>query len=658
VDELSLAETFARILREVIRAPSRAALLEGACRVAVGAGQLRLAWVAWLDGDRVVPVARAGHDEGYVDEVSFTLSGRMAEGPTGRALLSAQVQHCDDFATDPRMEPWRDAASRRGLVSSASLPLRLRGEVVGTLNLYSGERAFFRGPARGLLEELADDISFTLDHLEDAAERERMRDDYRALFEQAADGIFIADASGRYVNVNAAGVRLLGYSLEELRALTVRDLIAPESLEARPLNLRALATHSTTVNQRRLKRRDGTTVDVEIAATRLSNGTVQGIVRDLTERNRLLTELVQTDRLASMGQLAAGIAHEINNPLAYVMLNLTLLQQQLEGTTSATALESAAVAREALGGVERVADLVRDLRMLTQANHEAMSAVDARSVAERALRITGHQLRRVARVETDFTRVAPVHATPARLEQVLINLLVNAAQAITPGDPERQRITVRLFEREGQGVLEVSDTGCGIPPEVQPHLFEPFFTTRVNEGTGLGLPISRGIVASFGGRLTFETEPGRGTTFRVELPLAPSSAAPETPASAPRPVALSGLRLLVVDDEAGIRDALVRLVPGCVVDVATDGVEALAALEQAPYDVVLTDLLMPRLSGRELFAQLEARWPRLARRVVFMTGAITDEATRRFVAQTENPLLEKPFRLEALELAVQAALTR
>lgn len=658
MDELSLAETFARILREVIRAPTRAALLEGACRVAVGAGQLRLAWVAWRDGERLVPVARAGHDEGYVDEVSVALAGRLADGPTGRAVQLAEAQYCDDFATDPLVVPWRDAALRRGLVSSVALPLRQRGQVVGCLNLYSGERAFFRGTVRGLLAELADDISFTLDHLEDLAEREQAKNDYRALFEQAADGIFLADAEGRYVNVNAAGVRLLGYSLEELRQLTMRDLIAPENLAARPLNLAAVKPSAASLHLRRLRRRDGTFLDVEISATRLSNGFVQGIVRDMTERNRLLTELVQTDRLASMGQLAAGIAHEINNPLAYVMLNLTLLQQQLEGAVAATALESAAVTREALGGVERVAELVRDLRMLTQAKHETLTAVDARAVAERALRITGHQLRRVARVVTDFTRVSPVRATPARLEQVLINLLVNAAQATPPGASDEHRITVRLFEREGLGVIEVSDTGSGIPPEVQARLFDPFFTTRVGEGTGLGLPICRGLVTSFGGRLTFETEVGRGTTFRVELPLSEGGELPEVSPGSPRPAAISGLRVLVVDDEAGIRDALVRLLPACLVDVATDGVEALSALEQASYDVVLTDLLMPRLAGRELFERVTERWPKVARRMVFMTGAITDEATLRFVGQVENPLLEKPFRLESLELAVQQALTR
>jgi PAS domain S-box-containing protein len=650
----TLAETFGRIRSEIIRAPTREALFEGACRVAVAAGELRLAWVGWVEGPVVRPVARAGVDAGYVDEVSVALSGPLAEGPTGRAVLHADAQYCDDFATDPRMAPWRQAAAARGFVSSASLPLRRRGEVVASLNLYSGEAAFFRGRVGRLLEALADDISFSLDRLEDQAELRRAQEEARALFELAADGIFISDSRGRYLDVNTAGQRLLGYSPDELRGMTMVDLIEPENLTANPLRLDLVHTGATSLHQRRLRRKDGSVVEVEISATRLPNGTVQGIVRDLTERNRLLSELVQADRLASVGQLAAGIAHEINNPLAYVSLNLSLLLRQLG--SKAPHDELVGVATEAQSGVDLVAALVRDLRMLTSGSEERAEAVEVRHVAEQALRITAHHLRQRARVVTEFADVPPVRATPRKLEQVLINLLVNAAQAIAPGALERNEVALRV-RREGEWcVIEVSDTGSGIPPEVQPRLFEPFFTTRASEGTGLGLPISQGIIQGFGGQLTFETGIGRGTTFFVRLPLMRRVTSVTPPVPMKPAGHLDGLAVLVVDDEPGIRRGLARLLRGCDVAEAADGQEALARLEERTFDLVVSDVVMPKLGGVELHTELGRRVPSMARRVVFMTGAVADERMRTALDATGCPVLAKPFRLEELEAAARLVL--
>lgn len=643
-------------VRELLRAPDAQSLFDTACRLAVEVGGFRLAWVGLTAADgRVLPVARAGHDEGYVDAIVVSVNDEPhGQGPTGQALRRGEASYVDDIASEPRMAPWREAALARGFVSSAALPLRREGRPIGSLNIYSDQLAFFRGGERALLESLAEDICFTLDRLDAQARLARAEQAYRMLFEQAADGIFVADETGRYIDVNHAGLAMLGYTRDELLAMTMKQLIADENLATKPLRLDTLVAARRTRTDRVLKRKDGSRVQVEISGTRLSNGHFLGLVRDVTERNELQSRLVMADRLAALGTLAAGVAHEINNPLAYVMLNLSMLARHLRGHAPVEPDELSRLVDETLDGAERVARIVRDLRAVTRASEGPPAPVSLRAVAEAALRIASGHVRAKARLTTSFEGDVWVLGDAPRLEQVVMNLLVNAAQAITGGRNQDHEVHVRVRADGDLGVLSVRDTGAGIPPEVQPHIFDPFFTTKPQgEGTGLGLAICHGLVTSLGGRIDFESTVGVGTTFYVRLQLTHAPRAESAPAvESP----LEGLRVLVIDDEPAIGDSLRRVLPRCEVVTFTDARDALSALERKDFDVLLCDVRMPGLSGREFFARLRERFPRLERRVVFMTGAIADADVRRFLDGVSNPVLEKPFAPEALARAVRRAL--
>ena len=254
--------------------------------------------------------------------------------------------------------------------------------------------------------------------------------------------------------------------------------------------------------------------------------------RSLQQLQEAQGQLLLADRLATMGRLAAGVGHEINNPLAYLLGNLRYLQEEL-GRAQGTATEEewremVAAATEACAGAERIQFILQDLRQFIRPDDTAVGPVELGPVVRGAAKMAAHEIRSRARLVEDCADAPPVRGNEARLSQVLLNLLINAAHAIEPGRVEQNEIRV-VARRSGPGhvTLAVSDTGCGIPPENLPRIFEPFFTTKpVGVGTGLGLPVCQGIINSLEGELTVESQPGRGTTFRIILPIASEAGAP------------------------------------------------------------------------------------------------------------------------------------
>ena len=374
-------------------------------------------------------------------------------------------------------------------------------------------------------------------------------------------------------------------------------------------------------------------------------------------------------RMASVGTLAAGVAHEINNPLAYVMTNLDMVAvrrlpplgvrlRDLGGEAAQIGDELGRViamidvARE---GTERMRDIVRDLRTFTRgAGEEKRGPVDVRRVMDASINLAWNEIRHRARLVKEYGDVPPVLATEARLGQVFLNMLVNAAQALEVGDAAENVIRVRTaIEPDGQVAVQVSDTGPGIPPEILDRIFDPFFTTKpVGLGTGLGLWICQGIVTSLGGQITAESRPGEGATFRVVLPSAVSvdrPSTPEPPPAAPAPDARR-LALLVVDDESAIgRTLAIALADEFEVTTATSGRAALAVLAGEPrFDVVLCDLMMPDVSGMDVHERIARERPELAKRFVFVTGGAFTERARKFVDEVGLPVIEKPFDLAKL----------
>jgi PAS domain S-box-containing protein len=260
------------------------------------------------------------------------------------------------------------------------------------------------------------------------------------------------------------------------------------------------------------------TLDAEGEAVKLV-----GAAQDVTEQHRLRDRMVAADRAASLGTLAAGVGHEINNPLAYVVANLAYLSEELKPLRQSNPgvdwVELEGALSEAQEGAERVRQIVLDLKAFSRSDATALGPVDLRGVLDFSLRMTQIQLRHHARLVECLGEVPLVNGDPGRLGQVLVNLLLNAAQAIPPGHPQENEICVTTYTApDGSAVIEVRDTGTGIPQELRERIFDPFFTTKaVGEGTGMGLPICRGIVSGLGGTIAVESEPGQGSTFRVTL---------------------------------------------------------------------------------------------------------------------------------------------
>jgi len=360
--------------------------------------------------------------------------------------------------------------------------------------------------------------------------------------------------------------------------------------------------------------------------------------------------------------LLAGIAHEMNNPLSYTLLGIEGALGVIERMSAAS--DEIVRVREMLEsahhGAVRVAAVVGQIRASSRPEVDERGPVDVRRAIEAALRVTHNELHHRARLVTELDPVPGVTGSEQRLEQVFLNLLVNAMQALPDGRPENE-IRVRLRAGPaGEVVVEVSDNGPGIPEEIRTRIFDPFFTTkRVGLGLGLGLSICHGIVTSHGGTITVDSKVGYGSTFRVVLPPPPAEVGAAAPVARPKApngnVPLNCPRVLVIDDEPALAAMIVRLLEGeCHVDVAVKAREGLDLLVRAtsPYDVVLCDLMMPDMTGMDLFAEVARRYTGLEERFVFMTGGAFTPRASEFLARVKNRRLEKPFDWAALRAAV------
>jgi len=384
---------------------------------------------------------------------------------------------------------------------------------------------------------------------------------------------------------------------------------------------------------------------------------------DVDVRNQELVQaqaaLTRADRLAALGQLAAGVGHEINNPLTYVMTNLKELVESLPSAeNSSERIHLASLASEALDGTERIRRVVRDLRLLSRSREQdQLESIDIHYVLGDALKLAEHVLKHRARVQEDYGDVPRVKAESQRLVQVFVNLLVNAAQAIPEEQPDRGTITVRTRRSDtGRAVIEISDNGVGIAPQHIVRIFEPYYTTKTQgEGTGLGLFVSLGILRGFGGDIEVESELGKGTTMRVSLPASDVVEVFTPTPSQQLPVAPRRARILVVDDEPVVARAMRRMLNQHEVSIALDARHALDSFEQSePFDVVVCDLMMPDLSGVDLFVQACDRWPELRNRFLFMTGGAVTPKAQELLQRADTRCVVKPVQTEELHAMVDA----
>lgn len=390
------------------------------------------------------------------------------------------------------------------------------------------------------------------------------------------------------------------------------------------------------------------------------------VQRRTRERDSAREQIIEQQRLAALGRLAAGVGHEVNNPLQYLQFNLEELQQHLATKKDDTARE---LVQHSFEGVERIRQVVDDLRTYARPGTAEMMSIDVRDVVRTALRVGAPQFRLGVELDVAYNEVPLVMGNEGRLVQVVLNPLVNAAQAMQQqGHRGRNTLHVRTFRARGnEAVIEVRDEGPGFPPELISQLGEPYVTTKADRGgTGLGLFVSRGIVEAHGGRLEFINAPEGGACVRIRLPGLRAT----TPASMPIPVPygvpivrkLSDEQkapvttiLLVEDDQSALR-AVVRGLEaeGFAVAGFFDAKQALTWLSVNDADLVITDLMMPGMSGWEFAAALEESHPALRRSLVVLTGGASTREAQEFVLDTRLLVLEKPITRQALAQALRA----
>ena len=516
-------------------------------------------------------------------------------------------------------------------------------------------------------------ITDRTEHREAEDALRRSEEQYRQIVETTTDGIITVDRNGQILFVNKRLAEMLGYQPQEMVGKPAMSVLTPAGQAVAKAAFKRREAGLTDSNDATFLHRNGTEVMAHVAGTPVvdAKGNHTGsmaVVRDVTESRRLESQLMVSDRMASVGTLAAGVAHEINNPLAAVMANLDYIAEivgQLGGssaTTMSPAMRETWIRGEiktplddAREAAERVRFIVRDLKVFSRSpSEELRGPVNVKAVMESSLRMAWNEIRHRARLVKDYGNVPDVDANEARLGQVFLNLIVNAAQAIPEGsaDSNEIRVTTRLENK--RVVIEVTDTGPGIPPEIVNRVFDAFFTTKgVGGGTGLGLAICHRIVTDLGGELTVRSEVGVRTVFRVSLPEAVIEAVTVAP-----PAVSSGSRrgrILIVDDEEMIIRILTRIL-GKEHDVVStvDARKALALCTAGErFDLILCDLMMPVMTGMDLHSELSLLAPEQAKAMIFVTGGAFTEKTRSFLSDTPKEHIEKPFDAANLRAIVQ-----
>ena len=482
-------------------------------------------------------------------------------------------------------------------------------------------------------------------------------DQYRLLFTSNPVPMWVYDAvTLRFQAVNNAAVESYGYTRDEFLAMSIRDIRPREDVADLEQRTLALPVGYYKSGEWRHRRKDGTVFPVEITSHSVTfDGRAARIVMitDISDRRAAEDALRQSARLAAIGQLMSGVAHELNNPLSAILMFVETMLQEPRSADDREALTMI------LDQARRSRAIVRDLLASARGGPMHRECVDLRALLERTACALVPQVAELgAGLETMLAPGLPhVWIDPSAIAQVVTNLIVNGAQAAGPEGV----VSLRACATARGVRIAVEDSGPGIPPAVLPRLFEPFFTTKPRgQGTGLGLAVSRGIVEAHEGTLTVENLAGRGARFVVSLDRAarePAAPSPQRESEPTRADEGSARRVLVIDDEASIRLALGRYFTkrAWTVDDAADGGEALARLlaPGAPeYTLIISDLRMPGLSGIELHDRLARERPALLDRLVFSTGDVASAEARSFIERVHAPILQKPFELATLDRVV------
>lgn len=531
----------------IVRTSEPQKIFDEACRIAVETGKFHMVWIGRVDEGhkRIVPVASAGAVDGYLPFVEIDLDDpRTAVGPTCTAVREDRYVICNDIENDPRMAFWRDEAIKRGYRSAAAFPLKAEGKVIGNFNLYATEPLFFDAEEVQLLKKLAMDIAFAFEITLRDRRRRNAEDEVKrseARLRQQAEilelgNVFVRDAAGRIMLWNRGAEELYGWSKREAIGRISHELLQTVFPGARAEIEMTISKHGHWDGELLHTRKDGQ--KVWVASRQVLHGDkekdsalileVNNDITQLKEAERALSakadelasmtqQLWQASKLATMGELSASIAHELNNPLATVALRAeTLLTQLAQEDEKRRPLE--VIGQE----VDRMARLVQNLLQFSRRRHRQVSTVEMSEEIANSIELISYHLRS-RNIEIDLELLQPlpsIQADRQQLRQLFLNLLTNASDAMPKGGGITVRTSLARLEDEEAVAVEFVDAGEGIASENLPKIWEPFFTTKAEgKGTGLGLAICRRIVEEHGGEIEIENRDGHGAVVRIVFPV-------------------------------------------------------------------------------------------------------------------------------------------
>ncbi|MEE2960103.1 MAG: PAS domain S-box protein [Myxococcota bacterium] len=489
---------------------------------------------------------------------------------------------------------------------------------------------------------------------------------FAEVIERNPDGVVITK-NGMITFANRAFARTLGYEVAQLVGQTLEQYVLEEDMAR---FVQWFSDDSETLYEIRFIGFDGARVNFECSQPREVNFRGQTsmihMFRDVTARREMENQLMLADRMVSVGTMAAGVAHEVNNPLAYLAANLKfldeympLIKQKLSGEAYSSIAQALA---EAQDGAERVEGIVRDLKLFARGHQDEFEVIDLQRCIEAAIKMAWNEVRHRGRLVKQFGAPVKVRGNHGKLVQVFLNLILNAAHALPTGEARANLIKISLVRKEsGMVSIDVFDTGCGIPQSKLDRIFDPFYTTKeIGKGTGLGLSICHNILSSMGGTISAESLERQWTKIHIELPLVLSivddgSTAhlimlPNSEALPEEAEDQSKLRILIVDDEPVVAKALKRALRKHDVEVVGSGKQAIEKWFENEYDIMFCDVMMPGLMGYDVYQAIKDKLPGDESRLLFMTGgAFTQESEKFLGSLDEHQIIQKPFDFGLIE---------
>jgi PAS domain S-box-containing protein len=635
-------------------------ILDELCRVAGSLAGARCA-VLVLGEDGLLHFGGGPTIPAVIRDLCRNLGPGEHNGACAAPAFTKRPAVAEDVLTDAQFAPFSDVVRNTPIRSCWAWPIiTYAGEVLGSFVAFADSKGLPSEAQAGVMGTLVRFPALAIEHARNERSTREMLDRYHLATEASTNVIYDWSLRNNRLEWSPRMRQVFGY--DETHALSFdwwESCVHPADRERVVNSLQeAIIDRRRSWNETyRFRRKSGTWATVIDRGHLLfdesgSPARLIGELSDVSGQMQLQARLALTERLASVGTLAAGVAHEINNPLAWITSNVQYVLEELAHQPRSDDFgDVLAALNDARTGAERVSTIVRDLKMFSRAQDEQTSLVDVRRVLESSITMVRNEIRHRAHLERRFEEVPLVRGNEGKLSQVFLNLLINAAHAVPEGDVANHSIVVSTgVDVRGNVLVQVQDTGKGISPEVLPKIFDPFFTTKpVGQGTGLGLSICHSIVAGLGGAIQVESAPGRGSTFRVTLPIA----APEvrkTPLPSFEPVVNSARGVVaLIDDEPSVLMALQRVLgPHHDVKTFSEPKRALDALPMLKPDVIFCDVMMPEMSGAEVYNRLRASHPTLADRLVFMTGGAFSASAREFLDDVHQPVLDKPFTADAV----------